>query len=125
ALTLPYPQALRQAMIDTFLWEAEFAIANARHGRALDDAVYAAGCAFRCVACLCQVLCAINGVYLLNEKGGTGAVEGLSRRPDAFRHRVLEAFGAIGSARTAEGLNELDCLVRETQALWLLQDSRG
>src|SRR5262249_59723215 len=32
ALTLPYPQALRQAMIDTFLWEAEFAIANARHG---------------------------------------------------------------------------------------------
>ena len=80
ALTLPYPQALP-----------------------LDDAVYAAGCTFRCVACLCQVLCAHNGVYLLNEKGGTVAVEGLARRPDAFRSRVLEAFGGIGSARTQKG----------------------
>jgi hypothetical protein len=116
-LTAPYTQALRDAMVGMFLREAEFAIAVARHGRGLDDPVYVAGCAFRSIACLCQVLCAINGAYLLNEKGGVAAADALPRRPDAFRFRVLHALEAIGRAQTAQGLDEIERLLKETQAM--------
>jgi hypothetical protein len=58
---------------------------NARHGRALEDVTYALGCCLRAVACLCQVLFAVNRTYL-NEKG---AVLGTQRLP----------FGPAASAR--------------------------
>ena len=116
-LTVPYPQALRKAMVDMFLREAEFAIAVARHGRGLQDPVYVAGCAFRCTACLCQVLCAINGAYLLHEKGAVAAAEALARRPDAFSSGIIHALGAIAGAQTAEGLNVLEHLLMETRAM--------
>lgn len=116
-LTVPYPQALRAAMIRMFLWEAEFAIAVARHSRGLEDAVYVAGCAFRCIACLCQVLCAVHGVYLLNEKGAVAAVEALAARPEGFRPRAMQALGAIARADTDEALDGLARLLSETQAI--------
>ncbi len=116
-LTVPYPQALQDATVGMFLREAEFAIAAARHGRGLGDPIYVAGCAFRCIACLCQVLCAINGAYLLNEKGAVAAVEALARRPNAFRSRVIHALGVITNAQTAEGLNVLERLLMETRAM--------
>ncbi|MBO0763494.1 MAG: nucleotidyltransferase domain-containing protein, partial [Hyphomicrobiaceae bacterium] len=116
-LTLPYPQALRAAVIKAFLWEAEFAIKVARHGRALEDAVYVSGCAFRCIACLCQVLCAVNGAYLLNEKGAAAAVEAFPRRPNGFRPRVMEALGAIARDEPAGALDKLARLLLETEAI--------
>ncbi|MCX7366619.1 MAG: nucleotidyltransferase domain-containing protein [Alphaproteobacteria bacterium] len=108
----PYPPALAEALIRTFLWEARFAIENALHGRGKDDPAYVAGCAFRAVACLCQSLFALNGVYLLNEKGATQAVERLPRRPAGFATRVAQAFGA-----GATGLSMLSAVVDETTSL--------
>jgi Nucleotidyltransferase domain len=116
-LTEPYPQQLADALIETFLWEAEFALQNARHGRGLDDIAYVAGCAFRCIACLCQVLFALNRVYLLNEKGAVVAAPQVARRPDAFAARVAASLHAIGTARPADGLEQLERLVRETEAM--------
>jgi hypothetical protein len=115
--TVPYPPPLAAALLDTFLWEAGFALANARHGRGLDDVAYVAGCGFRCVACLCQALFAMNRIYLLNEKGAVAATSELARRPDAFDTRVAAALQAIGRGRAAEGIDELDRLVHETEAL--------
>jgi hypothetical protein len=108
----PYPPALGEALIRTFLWEAKFAIENALHGRGRDDPAYIAGCGFRSVACLCQSLFALNGVYLLNEKGAALAVERLARRPADFAARVGQAIAA-----GADGLPALLALVEETGAL--------
>jgi predicted nucleotidyltransferase len=116
-LTQPYPRRLADALVDTFLWEAEFALQNARHGRGLEDPAYVVGCSFRCIACLCQVLFAMNGAYLLNEKGAVAATASLARRPDAFSSRVAAALEAIGTALPADGLQELERLVNETEAL--------
>ena len=116
-LTLPYPKPLAEALVDTFLWEADFALANARHGRGLDDTAYVVGCTFRCVACLCQALFARNGIYLLNEKGAVAAIAELTRRPRAFGARVAAALQAITTGRPGDGLQELDGLVKETQAM--------
>lgn len=108
----PYPPALGDALVRSFLWEARFALENAAHGRGRDDPAYVAGCAFRAVACLCQTLFARNGVYLLNEKGAVQAVEKLARRPANFAARVGQAIGA-----GAAGLPALAALVEETPSL--------
>ncbi|HTR83173.1 MAG TPA: nucleotidyltransferase domain-containing protein [Reyranella sp.] len=108
----PYPAALGEALIRTFFFEARFALENALHGRGRDDPAYVAGCAFRCVACLCQALFALNRVYLLNEKGASGGVERLSVKPHDFAGRVRQAMVA-----GADGLAPLMALVEETATL--------
>jgi hypothetical protein len=108
----PYPAALGEALIRTFLWEANFSLENAAHGRAKGDPAYVAGCGFRAVACLCQTLFALNGVYLLDEKGAMQAAEKLRRRPADFAARVGRAIGA-----GAAGLAALATLVEETASL--------
>lgn len=114
----PYPSALAEALIRSFLWEAKFAVENALHGRGRDDPAYVAGCGFRCVACLNQSLFALNGVYLLNEKGATQAAERLARHPRDFAARVAQAIAA-----GAVGLPALMALVEETAALCTLSPS--
>ena len=114
----PYPPALAEVLIRTFLWEARFAVENALHGRGRDDPAYVAGCGFRCIACLCQSLFALNGVYLLNEKGAALAVAKLPRHPPDFAARVQQAVAA-----GAAGLPALMTLVEETAVLCTLSPS--
>src|SRR5262245_13062270 len=115
--TTPYPAALATALRTRFEWEAGFALANARKSLDRDDVSYLAGCVFRAVACLCQTLFALNGVYLLNEKGAVAAVEGFAHRPVNFAHRVAAVFADLGAGASTRGLDKLDALVVETRAL--------
>lgn len=108
----PYPAALAEALIRTFFWEARFALENAAHGRGREDAAYVAGCAFRCIACLCQTLFAFNRTWLLNEKGAVAGVERLAIKPADFAGRVQRALGEGPS-----GLDILSALVDETAGL--------
>lgn len=112
ALTSPYPPALARAIIDSFLWEATFALQNARTSLHRRDPAYVAGCLFRSVACLAQVLHALNGRYLLNEKGAVAAASRLPRCPPGFAVRV-EGAVAAGTA----GIEMLEALVQEVGAL--------
>ena len=80
------------------------------HGRGRDDPAYVAGCGFRAVACLNQSLFALNGVYLLNEKGATAAAEKLPRHPPD----LCRAGRGGRSRRGAAGLPRLMALVEET-----------
>jgi hypothetical protein len=41
----------------------------------------------------------------------------LARCPDAFASRVAAALQAIGLGRSADGIEELDRLVHETEAM--------
>ncbi|UYN94944.1 MAG: nucleotidyltransferase domain-containing protein [Enhydrobacter sp.] len=91
----PYPDALAEALIRAFFWEARFALENAAHGRAKDDPVYVAGCTFRSAACLAQTLFALNRVWLLNEKGAVAGVERLARKPANFASRVQQGVPAL------------------------------
>jgi hypothetical protein len=117
ALTTPYPAALRQALTKKFLWEAQFALENARHGRGRDDVNYVAGCCFRAVASLCQVLCALNGEYLLNEKGAVAFCDRLPGRPQAFAGRVASIYRLLGTGAPAGALEVLEGLVHEVGGL--------
>lgn len=108
----PYPDALGEALIRSFFWEARFAVENAEHGSGRDDVNYVAGCIFRAVACLCQTLFALNRVYLLNEKGAVRGVEKLTRHPSGFAGRVAEIHRS-----GAAGLPALRGLIDDVEAL--------
>ena len=101
-----------------FEWEATFALANARKSLDRGDVSYLAGCAFRAVASLCQTLFALNGVWLLNEKGAVAAVDGFARKPADFSRRVARLYADLGSGASAAALDRLEALLAETQSLW-------
>lgn len=115
--TRPYPAALAQALRRSFEWEAEFSLANARKSLDRGDVSYLAGCAFRAVACLCQTLFALNGVYLLNEKGAVSAADGLAFKPSHFAQRVGDLYVDLGAGMHVAGLDRLASLIDETRAL--------
>jgi predicted nucleotidyltransferase len=115
--TTPYPAALAKALRERFEWEAEFALANARKSLDRGDVSYLAGCAFRAIACLCQTLFALNGVYLLNEKGAVAGVDGFALSPPDFAKRVASLFAELGSGNHAAGLDRLHELIADTGGL--------
>ena len=67
--TWPYPEALRAALMARFGWEVDFAIDNAELAARRGERTHIAGCAYRALCCTAQVLFALNGRYLINEKG--------------------------------------------------------
>jgi predicted nucleotidyltransferase len=67
-LTSPYPEPLRDALIRRFQWEVLFSIENGEIAAARDEQTHIAGCTYRALACAGQVLFALNGRYLINEK---------------------------------------------------------
>jgi predicted nucleotidyltransferase len=115
--TTPYPAALAVALRERFEWEADFALANARKSLDRGDVSYLAGCAFRAIACLCQTLFALNGVYLLNEKGAVAAADGFALAPSGFAARVATIFADLGSGVPAAALDRLQELIVETRGL--------
>lgn len=118
ARTVPYPVALATTLRTRFEWEATFALENARKALERADVSYLAGCAFRSIACLCQVLFALNGVYLLNEKGAVAAVDSFARRPANFARRVSGLYANLGRGAHAAALDQLEALITESADLW-------
>ena len=96
-----YPPHLKQAIIDAFWWEADFSLKNAEKSVGTGDVAYAAGCCFRCVACLTQTLFAINGQYWMNEKGAIALADGFKISPPRLRERVELAFEQLNHSPDA------------------------
>ncbi|HSK83218.1 MAG TPA: nucleotidyltransferase domain-containing protein [Rubrobacter sp.] len=117
--TVPYPPPLKSALIKKYLWEAHFALETSRKPAGRGDVFYVSGCAFRCVACLVQVLFALNERYFVNEKGSVRAVRGFTSGPPDFEKIVEEALGRMGvdPANLEETVDRLGGLVREVEEL--------
>ena len=88
----PYPDALRKALLQKFAWEIEFSLQIARKGAERSDVTYVAGCCFRSVMCMLQVLFALNKTHWLNEKGAVAAVNSFTRKPEGLQSRINEIF---------------------------------
>ena len=118
--TDPYPGSLQKTLIQRFGWEIDFSLQLARKSIERADVAYAAGCCFRSVMCMIQVLFAINGEYWLNEKGAVALASTFAVKPAGLKPRVEEAFRvldadpeSIQQATTIlQGLNEeIDLLI--------------
>jgi hypothetical protein len=97
AKTTPYPAKLKQATIDKFAWEISFSLVVAQKAVARGDVAYAAGCCFRSVACMNQVLFALNELYLLNEKGAVALASGFTLCPADYQGRIKSVFALLAA----------------------------
>jgi predicted nucleotidyltransferase len=93
----PYPDPLQRALIQKFAWEMNFSIDIARKSVDRSDVTYAAGCCFRSVMCMLQVLFAMNKTHWLNEKGALAIADTFSRKPVRFQSRIHEVFQLLES----------------------------
>jgi len=110
----PYPIALQKAVIQNFAWEIDFSIEIAKKSIEKADVAYAAGCCFRSVMCMLQVLFAMNKEYWLNEKGALAIANNLEIKPTNFQSRVSEIFRSLNA--TPESINKSVTLLKELSA---------
>lgn len=109
----PYPSALRLAILGLFQWEIGFAAANAAKAIRRGDRTYIAGAVFRSLACMAQVICALNGVYVMNEKGAIALAASQPVAPAALADRIDVIWERFGAADYEGALNILGELERE------------
>jgi predicted nucleotidyltransferase len=95
AKTKLYPIGLKQATINKFAWEISFSLLVAQKAVVRGDVAYAAGCCFRSVACMNQVLFALNEEYLLNEKGAVAIAKGFALCPQKYQERIETVFSLL------------------------------
>jgi len=117
AKTTPYPSALRESLTKRFQWEVLFAIENAEIAIARGEQTHIAGCAYRAMACLAQVLFALNERYLINEKGALQEAAAFARTLPKLNERVTRIWHAIGEESFDAALSILRGLERELQAI--------
>jgi nucleotidyltransferase-like protein len=117
AMTTPYPEALREALIRRFQWEILFSIENARTALPKGDETYIAGCAFRSLACAAQVLFAVNRRYVINEKGALAGAARLPLTVPNLTERVNSVWQAIGLCAFDVALTGLGSIEHELAGL--------
>jgi hypothetical protein len=115
-----YPEALRRAVVQDFLWAAEFGLAAfAPKFAARADAYGTAACLTCAVNQLVLALFALNRKYPLNDKTALAEVAEFERAPREFAARVQETLAHTGdsSAELAAAVENVAQLHRETAAL--------
>ncbi|MEU5565641.1 nucleotidyltransferase domain-containing protein [Micromonospora musae] len=93
--TAAYPPALAEALVRAG-WEAEFLLAGAAKVVPVGDSGYVAGCLFRMVEVLVQVLHARAGRWLVNEKGSIASAGRLPGAPPDFAARAQALLAGVG-----------------------------
>jgi hypothetical protein len=107
AMTEPYPPHLGEALIRRFRWEVLFCIENAELAVARAEQTHVAGCAYRALACLAQVLFALNERYLINEKGALQEAATFPLTIPQLTPRIAEIWRLIGETRFSPALASL------------------
>ena len=117
--TNPYSPVLQKAIIQKFIWEANFSLEIGRKGIYKKDVSYIAGCCFRSVSCLNQVLFALNEAYWMNEKGAAAIADSFSMVPSNYSYRVNNILTLVTEDQDdlEKALRMLDDLIHETDHL--------
>ena len=118
-LTAAYPDALRGTAVNRFGHEGRFFLRIAQKAAGRGDVTYVSGCAYRAAACLLQVVFAINGQWLLNEKGALALAATFERAPKDLRPSLEAAFTelAAGPQGMLSALRAIEDLLDASSAL--------
>jgi hypothetical protein len=115
-----YPEALRRAVVQDYLWAAEFGLAAfARKFAARGDPYGTAACLTRAVNQLLLALFALNRRYLINDKTALVEAAEFERMPRTFGSRIQTIFADLGDspARLADAVEAVQELLQESVAL--------
>jgi hypothetical protein len=117
ASTSPYPDILRAALLKEFLWEVLFSIENGEKTIARGDQTHVAGCAYRALSCVAQVLFALNRRYLINEKGALSEAAHFPCTIPGLLNRTKSVWATIGISEFAIAFSNLRTLDAELRDL--------
>jgi predicted nucleotidyltransferase len=115
-----YPEALRRAVVQDYLWAAEFGLAAfARKFAARTDVYGTAACLTRAVNHLVLGLFALNRKYLINDKTALSEVAEFERAPREFGSRVQKTLANLGAsqAELVAAVTSIAQLLQETVTL--------
>jgi predicted nucleotidyltransferase len=115
-----YPEALRQAVVQDYLFLAEFGLtAFAPKFAIRSDGYGTAACLTSAVNQLVLVLFALNRKYLINDKTALAEVAEFESAPIEFGPRVQKTLGYLGASPTEllTAVESIGQLLRETIAL--------
>lgn len=117
--TIPYPENLRNAIIDWYMFEASFSLMISKSNINKDDISYVCGHCFRSVSSLNQVLFALNNEYCINEKKAVKMIDAFKTKPQNYKKRIDELITLISfnESNTRKGVEILEELVNETKDL--------
>lgn len=110
AQALPFPAALKQALIGKFHWEVQFAIDNAALAVKRTDQTHVAGCIYRALCCIAQVLFACNERYLINEKGALAEAATFPLTIERLDATVSDIWSSLGRGEFKGSLARLAAL---------------
>lgn len=111
-----YPEALRRAVVQDYLWAAEFGLAAfAGKYAARGDTYGTVGCLSRAVNQLTLALFALNGRYLINDKTALTEVGEFEKVPHEFAGRVQRCLACPGvsPAELGGAVERIEELLRE------------
>jgi hypothetical protein len=112
-----YPEALRRAVVQDYLFMAEFTLtAFAPKFAARSDTYGTAACLTRAVNELVMALFAFNRRYLINDKTALAEVAEFERAPQKFGPRVQKTLAHLGAspAELSTAVESVAQLLRET-----------
>lgn len=115
-----YPEALRKAVVQDFLWAAEFGLtAFAPKFATRSDSYGTAACLSCAVNQLVLVLFALNRNYPINDKTALAEIAEFERAPCDFGPRVQKTLGRLGtsSAELVVAVENVAQLLSETIGL--------
>ena len=116
SMTDPYPPPLRDALVRRFQWEVLFSIENAETAVGRGALTHIAGCAYRALSCVAQVLFALNRRYFVNEKGALEEAAGFPVTLPGLAERASFVWGAIGRGAFGNALDALRAIEQELRA---------
>lgn len=114
-----YSALLKKALIEKYIWESSFSIQTSVKAANCEDVVYVTGCLFRCVACLIQVLFALNERYINNEKSAVQITNSFALCPNNFKEIVTAVLGNPGTHKNqlVLSIKTLESLIEEVKKL--------
>jgi hypothetical protein len=110
AMTAPYPEPLRDAPVRRFQWEILFSIENGEKAVPRGEQTHVAGCVYRTLCCIAQVLFALNLRYLINEKGALDEAARFALTLADLPSRLARIWRAVGAGTFDAAFAELRAL---------------
>jgi len=101
-----------------------FSIVNAAGAIARGDRTHAAGCAYRALSCLAQVLFALNRRYLINEKGALAEAATFAVTIANLPRHTDDIWNAVGVGDLPSAVRQLRELA-DTQELLIADGGLG
>lgn len=101
------------------MFEASFSLMFAKDNVEKDDISYVTGHCYRSIACLNQVLFAMNEQYCINEKKAVRMIDGFNLKPQDYKKRIDEMITLLSSnvESTKQAVGMLEELIGETERL--------